>query len=286
MASETEYSNYQTVAAFIDATLSPYFRAAAIMPNLCHLVNFRPGSDSVKLRKAGSLTATAAAESSQHAVSEYTETSPGTLTAAEVKVYVELSEKALYFGGANVADLAAEAGRAIATKLDADCMALFDAFNGGTTLGTSGVDCTPALLLQAAYTVAAQNVPGPYVLVLHPVQIYDVQDDILASAASVWTNETKLDILSGQPPANNGYKGAFLDMPVYASTNVESLNSAANWGGACFSPAHALALGMGGETITKIGYHVGEGVTQIGVSLWYNVLEWNDAAGVAIVTDQ
>lgn len=67
------------------------------MLNLVQLVNFKSMSDSVKLRKKGSLTATAATESTAHAISEYTQTSPATLTAAEVKVYTEISDKAIEF---------------------------------------------------------------------------------------------------------------------------------------------------------------------------------------------
>lgn len=286
MASETEYSNYQTVAAYVEAGITPHFRARAIMPNLMKAVNFQPGSASVKLRKAGSLTATAATESTAHSTSEYTETSPNTLTAAEVKVYTELSDKAIIFGGANVDDITAEAGRAIADKFDADAMALFDALNGGTVIGTSGADLTPALLVQAAYTARAGNTPGMLAYALHPVQVYDVQDDIVASGASVWTNPAMLDFLSGQRPAENGLRGMFFGVPVYESTNTESLNTAADWGGACFDVSNALAYLIAGGVRVKIGYNVKSGLTEIGVTFWYDVKENSDTSGVAIVTDQ
>lgn len=286
MANETEYSNYITVAAYLDTAIAPVFRSAAVMPNLVHLVNFKNDSDSVKLRKRGSVTATAGAESTAHAISEYTETSPATLTAAEVKVYVELSDKALMFANASVDDLAQEAGLAIAQKFDQDAMALFNSFAGGTNIGTSGSDLTPALMLQASYTVRAQSVGGQLVYVLHPVQLYDVQDDVLSSAASVWSNETKLEFLNGQPPQSNGYAGSFLNIPIFESTNTESLNASADWGGACFNPQYALAAGFASGVRTRIGYNVRSGLTEIGVSLWYDVKEYQDVAGVGIVTDQ
>lgn len=286
MANETEYSNYITVAAFLDSAIAPVFRSAAVMPNLVHLVNFQGKSDSVKLRKAGSVTATTATESTVHATSEYTETSPATLLAAESKVYMEISDKAIKFGGADLQALARECGVACAQKFDIDAMALFDAFNGGTQVGVSAADCTPGILLQASYTVRAANAPGPLVYVLHPVQIFDVQDDLITTTASAWSNESMLTLLNGQPPLSNGFAGSFMNIPVYQSTNTESVNAAADWAGACFSPQFGLAAGFAGGVETKVGYNVAKGVTEIGVSLWYDVKEYNDTAGVSIETDQ
>ena len=283
---ETLFANYETVAAYLDTAISPYFRAAAIMPNLVHLVNFQNGSDQVKLRKAGSLTATLASEATAHAIATYDETTPATLQAIQIKVYVELSDKALKFANANPQSLAAEAGRAIAQKFDTDAMALFDSMNGGTQVGSSGVDCSPQILLQATYVLAAQNIPGPYVFVLHPTQIYDVQDDLITSGAVMWSNPAQLDIMSGQAPLANGWKGRFLDLDVYASTNTESVNAAADWAGACFSPQHALAAGFAGGIETEIGRSRSKGVTELAVTLWYDVKEYNDLAGVSIETDQ
>lgn len=286
MANETEYSNYQTVAAFLDTAIAPEFRAAAIMPNLVHLVNFQGKSDSVKLRKAGALTATAATESTTHATSEYTETSPNTLVAAEIKVYIEVSDKAIKFAQADLGALAREAGLACAQKFDTDAMALFDALNGGTQVGTSGADCTPGILLQAAYTVSANNIPGALVYVLHPVQRYDVQDDLIATTAAAWSNAQMLTIFNAQPPQANGFGGSFMGIDVFVSTNTESVNTDADWAGCCFSPQYALAAGFAGDISTKVGYNVAKGVTELGISMWYNVKEYQDLAGVSIETDK
>ena len=286
MALETEFSNYITVAAYLDSAIAPVFRSSVVMPNLMHLVNFQGKSDSVKLRKAGSVSATAATESTTHATSEYTETSPATLLAAEIKVYLELSDKAIKFAQASVDALAREAGLACAQKFDTDALALLDSLNGGTQVGTSGADCTPGILLQASYTVRAANVGSPLVYVLHPVQIYDVQDDLITTTASAWANSQMLTLMNGQPPASNGFVGAFMGIPVYQSTNTESVNTNEDWAGGCFAPEFALAAGFAGDVSTKIGYNVAKGVTEIGVSLWYDVKEYNDTAGVSIETDK
>lgn len=288
MANETEYSNYITVAEWVEANIQPYFRSAAIMPNLVHTVQIPRGSKSIKLRKAGSLAATAKTESTDHSNAEYTESSPATLTLAAVKVYTEVSDEAIRHAGADLDALTAEAGRAVAQKFDTDAMALFDALNGGTQVGTSGADCSPQILLQANYTLQAQNIPGPYVYVLHPVQIYDVQDDILASSASLWSNPATLDILGGQAPSDNGLRGSFLGNAVYQSTNVESVNTNADWAGAHFSPQYALAAGFeqGGQLLVEFDKNIKKGVMAMAVTLWYDVKEYSDIAGVSIETDQ
>lgn len=286
MANETKLQHYVIVAAFLDSAIAPYFRAAAVMPNLVHLVNFQGKSDSVKLRKAGSLSATLASEATAHATSEYSETALATLQAAEMKVYVELSRAAEKFGGASVEELAAECGRALAQKFDVDALALINSLNGGTNVGTSGADATMENLLYATYILKSNNIPGPYVGLFHPVQLFDLQKELAASSASIWTNPAQLDLMTGQPPASNGYAGQLLEIPIYSSTNTESLNTGADWAGGIWSPNYALAAGFSGGIETRIGYNVAKGVTEIGVSLWYDVKEYIDTAGVCIATDQ
>lgn len=284
MALETEFSNYITVAAFLDTAIAPYFRTAAIMPNLVHTVNFVGKSDSVKLRKAGSVSATAATESTPHATSEYTETSPATLVAGEIKVYMEISDKAIKFGEADLPSLAREAGVACAQKFDTDAMALFDSLHGGTQVGTSAGDCTIANLATAMYTLEALNIPGPYVFVLHPAQSFDIRNQLTTAGAVAWTNARDLAIFSGQPPVANGFKGEIFGASVFQSTNTESVNTNADWAGVCMSPQYALAAGFAGDVTTKMGYNVKSGLTEIGISLWYDVKEYDDNAGVSIET--
>ncbi len=286
MAGETVFADYVTVAAYLDANIAPAFRSSVIMPNLMHVQNFQGKSDSIKLRKRGTVTATAGAEATDHALSQYQESSPNTLVAGEVKVYLEISDKAIKFAQADVDELVAECGRALAQKFDIDSLALLDALHGGTQVGTSGSDCTPGILLQASFTVRAANIASPLVYALNPVQVYDVQDDLLTTTASAWTNLQLLSLLNGQPPASNGYVGAFLGIPVFETTNTESVNSNADWAGGCWAPQFALAAAFAGDVQTRIGYNIKKGVTEVGCSLWYDVKEYQDAAGVSIETDQ
>lgn len=286
MANETNFSNYQNIQAYVDANAVPHFRGATVMLNLMSLRNFKMGSDSIKLKKKGSLTATNATESTDHATSQYSMTSPNTLTVAESKIFIEISDKALYFSeDADLAELAQECGIALAEKFDTDAAALIDSLNGGTQVGTSGAALTAAILLQANYIFNANKVPGSGVYLLQPRQIFDVQGEILASAAAIWSNPTELSLLSSKPQAN-GVRGSFLGDPVFQSSNLESVNAAADWAGGYFSPQFALAAGLGPQIKSSVGYNRKKGVTEIAVSSWYDVKEYDDKAGVSIETDQ
>ena len=283
MANETVYSGLQVVAAYLEAEAVPFFRAATIMANLTRQVPFTKGSASKKLVQAGSLTATAASEATDHANSQYTTSSPNTLTAAEVKVFIEVSKKTMKFTDLDMEALAMECGAAIATKYDADAMALFDGFSN--SVGSTGVDLTPAVMAAAAYTLRLNNIQGPYVYVLHPTAHFDVQANILSSGASVYTNPAFVSFLGAQPAAN-GYVGNLFDVNVFVSTNTESINSGADWGCACFSPQFAIAAGYAGEIEVEQDNDIKKGVAQLSASLFYDFKEHKDTAGCLILADQ
>ncbi len=283
MANETIYSNLQTVAAYLDSQIAPAFRSKVVMPQLCHLVEFKQGSDSVKLIKAGTVTATAATEATDHATSNYAETSPATLQAREVKVFIEISDKAIYFGGANLAALKEECAVAIAQKVDQDSLALLDSLNGGTMIGTTGTAMTPAKILQGLYVLRANAVPAQGAVVLHPAGVYDVQSDILTAAASYWTNPTTLSIMNGQAPAQNGYVGSMFGAPILETVNTESKNAAADWAGGVVGMGLALAMGFFQGVKTEVNRNIKKGVLEIACSYWFDVEEYNDTAGVGLL---
>lgn len=283
MANETLFAQYQTIAAYVDANIVPAFRSAAIMPNLCAIKQFQSGSDSIKLVKAGTVSATVASEATQHATSQYAETSPNTLAVKQVKVYVEVSDKALMFGGADLAALALECGRACAQKLDIDALALFDSFNGGTMVGTTGTAMTPAKVLQAMYNVTSQDVPGGLAVVLHSSGVFDIQTDMLTTTAAYWTNPATMSLLDGGAPAANGLKGSIFGQPVYQTNNTESQNASADWSGGVINPQYGLALGVFGSIRSEVDRDIGKGVMKLAVDLWYDVKELQDKAGCALL---
>lgn len=279
MANETVFADIQTVAAFLASDLGEHLRASLIMPNLCHIENFQVGSDSLKLRVKGSLAATAAAEATDHATVQYQQTTPATLTVAEKKVYVEVSDKNTIWSGGEVSEIMQEMVTACQEKLDVDALALLDGFS--TNAGAYGADLSDIILAEAAYKLEANNAKGPYAYILHTKQWWDVKEDVVASAASVYTNPTNVALFSGQPAAN-GFKGFFFDVPVFVTTNAESVNTNADWSGACIAVTQALALGLGGSVRVEVDRDIKKGVTQLAASLWYDVKEYRELSGVQI----
>lgn len=281
MANETVFSNIETVAAFLASETGPALKAKLIMPNLCHIENFKVGSDSIKLRVKGTLAATAATEATDHATSQYDQTTPATLSVAEFKVYAELSDKAALWSGAQIAEIVDEAVNACGQKLDTDAMALFDGFS--TSVGTTNTDLSDLKLAEASYKLEANNAPGPYAYVLHPKQWWDVREDVVASGASLYVNPQFVTLFSGQPAAN-GFKGSYFDVPVFVSTNTESVTANVDWSGACIAINHALGLGLGGDVMVETDRNIKKGVHEIAVSIWYDVKEYRDLCGCGILS--
>lgn len=289
MANETEYSNAIT-SALIAADVAEYLRDNSVMIGKGRPVPFQRGvSDQVKLRQAGSVTATTSTESTAHAKSEYTQSSPATLQVAEAKVYMELSDRARDFSPLTVQELVSEAGAAIVDKVDVDGLALASGFS--TSVGSTGVDLTADVLRLATYNLRLAKVKGAPLIILHPTQISDVQADIISSSGAVWGGpNVQLSILNGRTPgAGSGYVGSFLEVDVFSSTNTESINSDVDWAGLCLDPRRALAFGVDAQGIrVKIDEtsKIQEGLTGISVAMYYDWKEADNAAGVQIISDQ
>jgi len=292
MANETVLSGITNVAAYVAADMSPYFRTNVVMLNLCAMQNFRektpgvPGSASLKFGKKGNVTFSVTSEAASATKAAYAETSVS-ITAQKGTTYVELTKEAELFGNdqADLAYLTADAGAAAADKFDVDALALADSFTNST--GTTNTVLTANNLKNAPYKVRLGKVKGPLVMVLHPTQIRDLQADIITTTAPVYSSSNvNLDILGGQPSANNGRAGSLFGVDIYESTNTKSINTATDWAGLCFNPQWALAAGILGRFIVMGAQLPQTVVTGLSVSMFYNVAIWNQAAGCYIISKQ
>lgn len=289
MAGETTFSDDVSVAAFVENGIAEYLHANSVMLALVNKIPFVRGSDSVKQRQKGSFTATTATEATDHATSQYTRTALPTLQVQEVKVYAELSYKARDYSTITPQEMAEEAGKAVLKKLEQDILGLADGFS--TTVGATGVDVTPAVLKSSFYELEANDVPGRYVHVGHPRSLHDVTDDLIdatAGAASFWANpNASLSILNGNAPQMNGYKGEYLGVDIFSTTNTESVNVGADWANLTCNPQLAISFGEDGRgIIVEIDRDIKKGVVQIAVFSFYDTKERIDGAGVYVVGDQ
>ena len=281
MANETEYGNITQVAAYVSANVAPHFRSASIMLPLITVQPLQPGSSSFKFNQKGSLSMSVVAESGEATKSEYTETAV-TLALQKGVVYFEASHELQRYSDRDmISELTAEAGLAAGEKFDTDCLALFDGFS--SSVGSTGVDLTPAVFKQAAYTARLNKVPGGVVAVLHPTQTSDIEDDILASSAVVYGDSAANQQVLNQQPGQ--MRGTFLGVPIYETTLTESLNTAADWSGAVFNK-HAIASIYSPQFTVNIAPDVSKSTREVALVMDYQVGEWVDLAGCGIVSDQ
>ncbi len=265
----------------LDAEIMAQLRSLLVMAALVRHVDFG-GNKTKKLRKEGSVTATTAAEGTAHTRTDYTQTSPATLTVGEVKVYLEQSDLNRDFSPMTTDEIVRASVQAIQKKVDGDAAALFAGFS--QSVGTTGVDLTPAVLRTAIATLEIADVPNPYAVVLHPTQVDNINAALLASPSPVWAL-TEMSILNGKRPELNGQKGTFLGVPVFSTTNVATANSAADYVGAAIGVGLAIAMGEDGRGVrTELGRSVSEGLTEIGVNIYFDVKEAEDLAGVKIIS--
>lgn len=286
MAFETELGNLTTIGNDISALMAPAFKESTVMLNLVTVEQFPDNTKVIKARKSGSLTAAALSESTAYtysASSELTDTSV-TITAAKVAVNTKVTKEALRFGAgqANFERVAAEQGRALARKFDLDATALFGSLSQAETATNVLIRDE---LLDAMQLIQAGNTPMdgvPLVFVGHAKQIGDIRKDLSNDAATPWSNLALLDILTGSPQPN-GFVGNYAGIDCYISNLVAA--DSTDYTGAVFHPVWCFFAGVGGAFETNVDYDVDSYLYKIGSHMFYDVKEWNDAAGVGIVSD-
>lgn len=281
-----------TIGNAISAMISPAFKQAAICLNLVHAETCPDNTNVIKFRKSGSLVAEAVAEGAVYlptdANSDINDTSV-TATATKVMVSSPISREAQRFGAGAAAfpRVAAEQGRALGRKFDADFLALISSLTNNVTASTT-LDTDS--LLTAQYNIYnSLTPPGPLVALLHFKGVLELQKLVVNAGAAVWTNAYSLPLVSGVPAANN-FKGNFLGIDVYQTTGFGTT------GGdniqVVFNPEYAFCAALGGNVQTEI-YYTGNGVaSQVpGVSdvvqsyMYYDVKIYNDTAACKLRSD-
>lgn len=211
-------------------------------------------------------------------------------------------------GGAATVDarhIAAKLSRSLGLTMTDLVTALFSALNGGTSVGTSGVNLSVSDLYSAMYTLMLANVPlgpsDPAFLVLHPQQY----TDFLASLRG----ETGSDSLQAETAAQlrfsgPGFKGVWKNIAVWTSDSCPTANMAADRVGAMFG-ANTFAYTLG-NMLPLVGTHIDPGdvlvatpeiiverrrvsandpLSTLIAHFYPGVVEVLDAGGVPIVTD-
>lgn len=280
MADETKFSDFVNYTAWIDAGILEVLRTTNVMMNFMYAVNLPKGSNSKQLRKRNAQTAAVVAEATPATNAVYSHSAMSTLTAKKIMVLNEISDESILFANMESDEVRTEQGASVSEKVDVDSTALFTGFS--QTAGTSGQALDAEVLEDAAYLVSLSNAPGAPVFVLANKQVHEVKKDIITSGSSIWANPLVNNLLDGQVPAANGYRGTFMGYQIFQTNHVPT--SGSDRVGACLIPNYALAMAVVRTPVTEVERDSTKRTRKVSTDFYYDVKERLDAAGVGIVS--
>lgn len=129
---------------------------------------------------------------------------------------------------------AAQGGKAVADKRDADLAALLSGFS--TVKGVDSASLSEANMLDSYTALQAADAPAPYVAVLQPVSVGHLRKAV-ANTSTINFHFTP-DQMGGSP--GNGFQFSYYGIDVYSTTNVPSMGTT-GYGNAMFAKGQALA---------------------------------------------
>ncbi len=202
------------------------------------------------------------------------------VTADEAGLMVTVTDVLLRGSQTDLGLYAEELGKALANKIDTDLLAEVADFSN--SVGTTTVDMTEANFLEAIFTLENGNASGPFVSVLHPVQVSDLRTALAATTGSIWGGPSV-------PSADIGAMASLYGVDVFQSTNCAAVNTAADRQGVMMpmGTQSGLAFVMKTAANTEFERDASLRATEIVVTSMYGDECVNVAAngGVAIITD-
>jgi N4-gp56 family major capsid protein len=179
-----------------------------------------------------------------------TNTTSVDITLAEIGTYFQVTDMLRDSAQRDViADLGAQAGRAIAEKMDTDVFALFNSFTN--SVGTEDSAITVDNIFEAVATLRNNKVVGPLSAVVSPRQALQLKKELAtAGGANLTASEIGSDVLRGF------YIGSVAGCQIFESSLVKrdldtDTDTELNAVGAVFSPTaigHAMRGGIAMET--------------------------------------
>lgn len=281
----TEFGNSVNVTDVLAAGISPALVKSNCMMGLMYTESLPQGSMTAKLTKRGSLSAASLAEATALAPDANGELTDSAVTAtiAKCAVVSGVSVEQGQFGNMTADRIAAEHGAAIGRFVDNDALSLFSGLSSSVT-STSVLTIDDVMLGQFnIFASECQNKEVPLKAVLSHRGHYNIKKEIVNSGASVWTNQSFLDILAGAPQANC-YVGSLGAIDFYATSGHAT--SGGDTVQAIFHPMWAFAGFFAPTPITWVKEKGAEGFyTEYATYFFYDVLEFNDLCGVKLLSD-
>lgn len=182
------------------------------------------------------------------ATAKTTNSTSQNITLAEHVVYHQITDQLRDSAYGNVmAQLADQSGRAIAESMDTKVFAEFTNFTD--SLGSTTTNASVALILQAAATLRANKLTGPFFAVIHPKQAYDIKKELANAGGTAIPSVSSV----GEGVLNNFYIGQVAGVQIYESSLVASVTTggATAWRAGVFAPSaigHAMRGSIDMET--------------------------------------
>jgi N4-gp56 family major capsid protein len=179
-----------------------------------------------------------------------TNTTSVTITLGEIGTYFQVTDLLRDSAERNViADLGAQAGRAIAEKMDEDVFALFNSFSA--SVGTEDSAITVDNIFDAVATLRAAKVVGPLAAVVGPRQALQLKKALYNAGGTVATSSQL-----GSAVLERGFIGTIAGCNIFESALVKSDldtddDDELNMVGAVFAPSalgHAMRGGIAMES--------------------------------------
>lgn len=238
-------------------------------------------SDTLKFPSWPALTAASVAENADLANTAIS-TGGTSITVGEVGIMVAVSdtlEEDDILSG--LAEYGRQGGRALADKMDADIATLVGAFSN--TTGDDASALTYANFIAGLRELEARDAPGPYVAVLHPVQVGQLHNDIQTNGGAFWGAGTQ-DNDSRFGMMRRAARGEVAGVDIYSTTNTPTGGTTGYYGG-IFSKGEALAFVAKREARVEFDRDASARLTEIVITSRYGVGELVDAWGETLISD-
>ena len=240
----------------------------------------------------------AVAENASTSNTALTDASPG-ITIARQALQRQISDLANLTDsvGLNVEALAGDMVGAAAMRFQEMLANVTDDFT--STVGTTTVDMTVDDFFDAQFTLTQASVPGgPYLCMLYPTQLTDLQSSIRAEAGALQFIPATQDMLTIK---GQGFAGTFNGVELFSSSKVPTANGGADSAGGMWGPgavgyaegslspivgAGGVQLPAGTPIMVEFERDAAGALTKIVGNYYVGVAILEDGRGVSIITDR
>lgn len=256
------------------------------------------GSLTVNFARFAAISAAGLTETSDLSNTTATTDQAGTITADQVGVRVDITDKFRKIAGGriNLPEISGLVSRAVAAKLETDIAADFT--NAGTSVGSTGVDLSLANIEEAIYSLklakaaignatlpaGAPGLLGGVHCVLHTRQASDLRVAMRA-ANMAWMTPAEMAIFQNAGAFGSGFMGVFQGVSFWESTFPALSGDSADRIGSMFTPSAQGLVTVDAGIQIEFQRDASARVTEVVATYFYGTGEVADNCRVKIVTD-